>query len=158
MFISNRGALVRVTEVDATHRATTSLFQALWTRRLWKKWTQPWETQWPPLDMVCLPHLDCTRTLQDWVQVSLRLYLLAASQSLKPFHIKSLPPKQEPGFLKLPVPLPLAVLIYTKKLAPSLHFFCVYTAIIYSFQLIPQQPLTLLHWLRKVSWTPTAAT
>lgn len=42
--------------------------------------------------------------------------------------MRSLAPKHESRFLKSPVLQPLAVLIFTRKLAPSLHFLCVYKA------------------------------
>lgn len=64
---------------------------------------------------------------------------------------QSLSPKQESGFLNSPVPQPLAVLIYTRKVAPSLHFVCVCVQSNYLllFQFILQRPLALLHWTQE---------
>ena len=47
--------------------------------------------------------------------------------------MRSLPPKQDSRFLKSPVLQPLAVLIFTRKLAPSLHFCVCTKQITYSF-------------------------
>lgn len=102
------------------------------------------------LDTGSLPPLDCAGPLQGWVQALMRHCLLPTPHraSKKSCYVKSLSNRNLFGFLKLPVLQSLAVLIYTMKLAPSLHF-CVQNIYLFILQFTLQQSLALLHWPRK---------